>query len=168
MTSNSAEIAQRVQHDFQNLLAYITGSEAQSQTADTVELTLFRRLLALGAALLRLFVVTRAAVRPVGACPGPGWHAPEVARAALPRPTTRSMAKCDLGGTTSPRRARGDLSARYRVELAGALILRPAVRVGSVWDDRRVLPREPDGDRAYPGGVAQRPGHGGQRRGCRG
>lgn len=65
-TSNSPDIVQQVQHNVQNLLAYITGPEAQSQTADTVELTLFRRLLALGAALLRLFVVTRAAVRPVG------------------------------------------------------------------------------------------------------
>jgi hypothetical protein len=53
-----------VQHDFQNLVAYVKGPEARVQTASTVELTLFRRLLALGAALLRLFFVTRAAVRP--------------------------------------------------------------------------------------------------------
>jgi hypothetical protein len=64
MTSNSDEIVQHVQHDFQNLLGYITGPDARAQTAYTVELTLFRRLLALGAALLRLFFVTRAAVRP--------------------------------------------------------------------------------------------------------
>jgi hypothetical protein len=64
MTSNSAEIVQQVQHDFQNLLGYIMGPDARAQTAYTVELTLFRRLLALGAALLRLFFVTRAAVRP--------------------------------------------------------------------------------------------------------
>ena len=51
-------------HDFQNLLAYVTGPNARSQTAYTVELTLCRRLLALGEALLRLFLVTRAAVRP--------------------------------------------------------------------------------------------------------
>jgi hypothetical protein len=36
----------------------------RDQTAATVELTLFRRLLALGAALLRLFFLTRAAARP--------------------------------------------------------------------------------------------------------
>ena len=42
----------------------MTGPDARAQTAYTVELTLFRRLLALGAALLRLFCVTRAAVRP--------------------------------------------------------------------------------------------------------
>jgi hypothetical protein len=64
MTSNSEEIVQQVQHDFQALVAYVTGANARAQTAYTVELTLFRRLLALGAALLRLFFVTRAAVRP--------------------------------------------------------------------------------------------------------
>jgi hypothetical protein len=65
MTSNSDEIVQHVQHDFQNLLGYIMGPDARAQTAYTVELTLFRRRLALGAALLRLFFVTRAAVRPI-------------------------------------------------------------------------------------------------------
>ena len=59
MTSNPEPIVQQVQHDFQNLLAYVTGPNARSQTAYTVELTLFRRLLALGEALLRLFLVTR-------------------------------------------------------------------------------------------------------------
>ena len=64
MTSNPEPIVQQVPHDFQNLLAYVTGPNARSQTAYTVELTLCRRLLALGEALLRLFFVTRAAVRP--------------------------------------------------------------------------------------------------------
>lgn len=64
MTSNPELIVQQLQHDFQNLLAYVMGPEARSRTAYTVELTLFRRLLALGAALLRLFFVTRAAVHP--------------------------------------------------------------------------------------------------------
>jgi hypothetical protein len=64
MTSNPEPIVQQLQHDFQNLLAYVTGPDARSQTAYAVESTLFRRLLALGAALLRLFFVTRAAVRP--------------------------------------------------------------------------------------------------------
>jgi hypothetical protein len=64
MTSNPEPIVQQLQHEFQNLLAYVTGPEARSQTTYTVELTLFRRLLALGAALLRLFFVMRAAVRP--------------------------------------------------------------------------------------------------------
>ena len=64
MTSNPESIVQPLRHEFQNLRAYVSGPEARSQTAYSVELTLFRRLLALGAALLRLFFVTRAAVRP--------------------------------------------------------------------------------------------------------
>ena len=64
MTSNPEPIVQQLQREFQNLLAYVMGPEARSRTAYTVEFTLFRRLLALGAALLRLFFVTRAAVRP--------------------------------------------------------------------------------------------------------
>ena len=64
MTSNPESIVQQLHHEFQNLLAYVSGPEARAQTAYSVELTLFRRLLALGAALLRLFFVTRAAVRP--------------------------------------------------------------------------------------------------------
>src|SRR5437764_13848689 len=76
MTSNSEPIVQQVRHDFQTLLDYVTSPEARSQTAYEVERTLFRRLLALGAALLRLFFVTRAAVRPagpVGGPAGPSW-----------------------------------------------------------------------------------------------
>jgi hypothetical protein len=50
MTSNPESIVQQLHHEFQNLLAYVSGPEARSQTAYSVELTLFRRLLALGAA----------------------------------------------------------------------------------------------------------------------
>jgi hypothetical protein len=57
-------MVQQRQCAFQHLLAYVTGPDAGLQTVYTVELTLFRRLLTLGAALLRLFFVTRAAVRP--------------------------------------------------------------------------------------------------------
>src|SRR5918912_70701 len=64
MTSNMSPIVQQIQQDFQALLTYVSGPEAHTQTASTVELTLFRRLLALGAALLRLFFLTRAAQRP--------------------------------------------------------------------------------------------------------
>jgi hypothetical protein len=64
MTSNPEPIVQQLQQEFQNLLAYVTAPDTRSQTAYTVELTLFRRLLALGAALLRLFFITRAAGRP--------------------------------------------------------------------------------------------------------
>jgi hypothetical protein len=64
MSFNSEPIVQQVQTDFHNLLAYVTGPQARTQTAYTVELTLFRRVLALGAALLRLFFLSRAAERP--------------------------------------------------------------------------------------------------------
>jgi hypothetical protein len=37
MASNSDEIVQQVQDDFQNLLAYVTGPDARAQTAYTVE-----------------------------------------------------------------------------------------------------------------------------------
>jgi len=57
-------MVQQLQHDFQELIEYVTGEGAPSRTAYDVELTLFRRLLGLGAQLLRLFFVTRAAVRP--------------------------------------------------------------------------------------------------------
>ncbi len=64
MPSNAAPIVQQIQADFHALIAYVTGPEAQTQSAYTVELTRFRRLLSLGAALLRLFFVAQAAERP--------------------------------------------------------------------------------------------------------
>jgi hypothetical protein len=51
MTSNPEPMVQQRQDDFQNLLADVMGPDARVQTAYTVELTRFRRLLALGAAL---------------------------------------------------------------------------------------------------------------------
>jgi hypothetical protein len=72
MTSHSDELVQQVWEGFQALVAYVTGADAQTQTAYTVELPLFRRLLALGAALLRLFFVTRAGVRPARPILAPG------------------------------------------------------------------------------------------------
>lgn len=64
MSSNSDGIVQQIEHDFKDLVEYVTGEGAQSRTAYEVELNLFRRLLALGAQLLRLFFVHRASVRP--------------------------------------------------------------------------------------------------------
>ncbi len=61
MTPNADTSVQQIQQDFQALIAYVTGPETHVATAYTVELTLFRRLLALGAALLRVFFQTRAA-----------------------------------------------------------------------------------------------------------
>jgi hypothetical protein len=64
MTSTPEPSVQPLEPDFPTLLADVTGPDAREPTASPVELTLFRRLLALGAARLRWFVVTRAAGRP--------------------------------------------------------------------------------------------------------
>lgn len=64
MFSNSEPIIHQLRHDFQELIEYVTGEESRSRTAYEVEFTLFRRLLALGAMLLRLFFIQRAADRP--------------------------------------------------------------------------------------------------------
>jgi hypothetical protein len=75
MTSNPETSVQQVEHEFQHLLAYVMGPDARSQTAYTVERTLFRRLLSLGVALLRLFFVTRAPGRPAEPVTAPdGTH----------------------------------------------------------------------------------------------
>jgi len=71
MPPTAAPIIAQVQREFQELVAYVTGPQTHAVTADEVERTLFRRLLALGAALLRLFFVSRAAVRPAGPVHGP-------------------------------------------------------------------------------------------------
>ncbi|MCG8352620.1 MAG: hypothetical protein MI924_33050 [Chloroflexales bacterium] len=96
MASNVDPIVQQIQQDFQTLLTYVSGPEAQSQTAFTVERLLFRQLLALGAALLRLFFLSRAAVR-----------SPHRINRPCPTtisglsPTIRSLANAPLRGTTS-------------------------------------------------------------------
>lgn len=72
MTPNVDTSVQQIEQDFQALIAYVTGPQTRAATAYTVELALFRRLLALGAALLRLFFQTRAAERPAGPV-----HAPD-------------------------------------------------------------------------------------------
>jgi hypothetical protein len=64
MSSNSEPIIHQLRHDFQELIEYVTGEGSRSRTAYEVEFALFRRLLALGALLLRLFFVQRAAARP--------------------------------------------------------------------------------------------------------
>lgn len=62
MSSNPDQIVAQMQQDFHQLIAYVR--DAQTRTATEVERTLFRRLLALGLQLLRLFFLTRAARRP--------------------------------------------------------------------------------------------------------
>ena len=64
MSSNSVEIVHQLHRDFQELVEYVTNTESQTRTAYEVELKLFRSLLALGAKLLYLFFVQRAAIRP--------------------------------------------------------------------------------------------------------
>lgn len=59
MSANPDQIVQQMHTDFQSLIAYVR--DAESRTAAEVECTLFRRLLALGLQLLRLFFLTRAA-----------------------------------------------------------------------------------------------------------
>ena len=71
MPSTAAPSIAQLQREFQDLVAYVSGPETQAATAYEVELALFRRLLALGAALLRLFFATRAAERPPGPVTGP-------------------------------------------------------------------------------------------------
>lgn len=75
MSSNSMQIVHQLHRDFQELVEYVTSEESQSRTAYEVELTLFRRLLTLGAQLLRLFFVQRASARP-----SEPVHAPDGAR----------------------------------------------------------------------------------------
>lgn len=69
-TTTEPSIAQ-LHREFQDLVTYVTGPETRASTAYDVERTVFRRLLALGAALLRLFFSTRAAARPAGPVSGP-------------------------------------------------------------------------------------------------
>lgn len=64
MASHTDASVGQVQQEFQALLAYVTGPETATSTAYEVERTLFRRLLGLGLALLRLFFLTRAGERP--------------------------------------------------------------------------------------------------------
>jgi hypothetical protein len=72
MPSTSEPIVQQLRLDFETLLTYVTGPQAGAQTAYTVEVTLFRQLLALGASLLRLFFLSRAAERPPAPVSAPG------------------------------------------------------------------------------------------------
>ena len=59
MTFNPQDIIQEVRAEFEMLLDFVTGEEAQAATADRIERDLFKRLLSLGAMLLLLFFATR-------------------------------------------------------------------------------------------------------------
>lgn len=71
MASTVEVSIKQVHQQFQELVAYVTGPATRTSTAYEVELSLFRRLLAVGAALLRLFFLTRAADRPAEPVHGP-------------------------------------------------------------------------------------------------
>ncbi len=64
MISNAEAIVQQASAEFRGLVAYVSGPGTQTATAYTVEAALFRRMLALGALLLRVFFLTRAQARP--------------------------------------------------------------------------------------------------------
>lgn len=64
MALNTESIVPQLRRDFETLVDYVTGPASAEHDVYTVELHLFRRLLALGAALLGLFFRTRAATRP--------------------------------------------------------------------------------------------------------
>ena len=79
MSSNPTAIVHQVTQNFQELIEFVTNAESKNRTAYEVELTLFRSLLALGADLLQLFFVQRAAERPEEPFYGPdgtrlGYH----------------------------------------------------------------------------------------------
>lgn len=64
MTPTTTPIVQQVKQEFETLVQYVTGPDTANAIVTDVEVTLFRRLLALGASLLQLFFLTRAATRP--------------------------------------------------------------------------------------------------------
>jgi hypothetical protein len=76
MLSNADPIVTQIRNDLEALMTYVTGAESAQQRAATVELTVFRRLLALGAALLQLFFATRTAVRPPAPTAADGTRLP--------------------------------------------------------------------------------------------
>lgn len=71
MSSTTEPSIAQVQQEFQALLTLVSGPDSDQYTAGAIERTLFRRLLALGLGLLRVFFLTRAAVRPAAPVVGP-------------------------------------------------------------------------------------------------
>jgi hypothetical protein len=60
MTFNSSQMIPQLREEFERLLAFVTGPQAQTATMDQMERSLFRQVLHLGYQLLRLFVMVRA------------------------------------------------------------------------------------------------------------
>ena len=59
MTFNSSQMIPQLREDFERLLAFVTGPQAQTATMDQMERSLFRQVLHMGYQLLRLFVMRR-------------------------------------------------------------------------------------------------------------
>ena len=59
MTFNSSQMIPQLRGDFEQLLAFVTGPQAQTATIDQMERSLFRQILHMGYQLLRLFVMMR-------------------------------------------------------------------------------------------------------------
>lgn len=59
MTSNPQKIIQDIRTEFEMILEFVTGNEAQVSTASQMESGLFKRLLSMGRQLLRLFFIMR-------------------------------------------------------------------------------------------------------------
>lgn len=59
MTLNSSQMILQLREDFERLLAFVSGPQAQTATMDQMERSLFRQVLHLGYQLLRLFVMKR-------------------------------------------------------------------------------------------------------------
>jgi hypothetical protein len=60
VTSNSPTIIQNIRQEFEIMLEFVTSDQAKTATADYIERSIFKMLLALGAKLLTLFFVMRA------------------------------------------------------------------------------------------------------------
>src|SRR3989304_5222220 len=59
MAFNSQAIIQDVRAEFEHLLDFVTGEQARTAKADSIERGLFKMLLSLGAKLLQLFFAMR-------------------------------------------------------------------------------------------------------------
>jgi hypothetical protein len=62
MTFNSQEIIQDIRAEFEHLLEFVTGEQARTAKADSIERGLFKMLLKLGAKLLQLFFTMRSEI----------------------------------------------------------------------------------------------------------
>jgi Branched-chain amino acid transport system / permease component len=167
LTAHAAESVQQGPQDFHALVTSVTGAAARGQPASTVAVPLFRRRLARGAVLLRVFFGT-----PERRCGRSGLAWPQPARlygitSSAPRPMPRSLATSAWSATTSP--PQGRLGAgRWMPSGACQRAVTPTWSArGGVGDHRQGLAPESAGDRAHPRGVAQPAGPRGQRGGGR-